>query len=185
MSQIKCFIFSAMRVNNGQYCHWNISLSVMWRHITRPTVAFSRGFSSACPEDMLHRSHLPTDHFQASLPRLPVPKLEDTIARYLSSQSVVLNEDQFNYHQKTVEEFKTGPGPQLHQNLVDFAKANSHTSYITDFWFDMYLRDRRPISFTHTPFVNFNKDEREAYNSVSTRATNMIYSSLRFLRAYR
>ncbi|XP_074661874.1 carnitine O-palmitoyltransferase 2, mitochondrial-like [Tubulanus polymorphus] len=37
-------------------------------------------------DELLHRSSIPTDHFQRSLPRLPIPKLHDTCSRY--SQSV-------------------------------------------------------------------------------------------------
>lgn len=34
----------------------------------------------------IQESLLPTDHFQLSLPRLPIPKLEDTCVRYLRAQ---------------------------------------------------------------------------------------------------
>uniref|UniRef100_A0A670IA92 Choline/carnitine acyltransferase domain-containing protein n=1 Tax=Podarcis muralis TaxID=64176 RepID=A0A670IA92_PODMU len=38
---------------------------------------------------------IPTKHFQPSLPRLRIPKLEDTINRYLAAQKPLLNEEQF------------------------------------------------------------------------------------------
>ncbi len=73
------------------------------------TVLFS---SSTEPreEDFLHRSIVPTDHFQRSLPRLPIPKLEDTCQRYLASQRPLLTKDEYKVTEKLVEDFKVGPG---------------------------------------------------------------------------
>ncbi|CAF96029.1 unnamed protein product, partial [Tetraodon nigroviridis] len=34
----------------------------------------------------LQRSLVPTMHYQKSLPRLPIPKLEDTMKRFLAAQ---------------------------------------------------------------------------------------------------
>ncbi|KAB1268297.1 Carnitine O-palmitoyltransferase 2; mitochondrial [Camelus dromedarius] len=52
----------------------------------------SAGFE---PGQYLQRSIVPTMHYQDSLPRLPIPKLEDTIRRYLSAQKPLLDDDQF------------------------------------------------------------------------------------------
>uniref|UniRef100_A0A8C6S9I2 Choline/carnitine acyltransferase domain-containing protein n=1 Tax=Neogobius melanostomus TaxID=47308 RepID=A0A8C6S9I2_9GOBI len=53
-----------------------------------------RNYSSQ-DSDYLHRSVVPSMHYQKSLPRLPVPKLEDTIRRYLAAQRPLLDDDQF------------------------------------------------------------------------------------------
>ncbi|PNJ53950.1 CPT2 isoform 3 [Pongo abelii] len=47
------------------------------------------------PGQYLQRSIVPTMHYQDSLPRLPIPKLEDTIRRYLSAQKPLLDDGQF------------------------------------------------------------------------------------------
>lgn len=47
------------------------------------------------PGQYLQRSIVPTMHYQDSLPRLPVPKLEDTLRRYLSAQKPLLDDAQF------------------------------------------------------------------------------------------
>ena len=44
-------------------------------------------------------------HFQASLPRLPVPKLEDTCRRYLTSQQVILNQEELKVTEEAVKDF--------------------------------------------------------------------------------
>jgi len=44
------------------------------------------------------------------LPRLPIPKLEDTCQRYLKSQSVTQTESEHAATKKLTEEFMNGEG---------------------------------------------------------------------------
>ena len=44
-------------------------------------------------------------HFQASLPRLPIPKLEDTSRRYLDAQKPLLTPEQYEKTKKVTENF--------------------------------------------------------------------------------
>jgi hypothetical protein len=54
-----------------------------------------------------------------SLPRLPVPALEDTLARYLASvKPFCTTPDEYAAQEALVEEFKSGTGAQLHADLV-------------------------------------------------------------------
>ena len=53
---------------------------------------------------------LPSDYFQRSLPRLSIPKLEDTKQRYLKAQSVLLNPDEYKYTEDVVNKFVQGRG---------------------------------------------------------------------------
>ena len=54
-----------------------------------------------------------------SLPRLPVPALEDTLARYLASVKPFCDTpDEYAAQEALVEEFKAGTGAQLHADLV-------------------------------------------------------------------
>lgn len=62
-------------------------------------------------KDFLHRSILPTDHFQASLPRLPVPELEDTLKKYLESQRQILTDAEYDQTVDFVNKFKATDGP--------------------------------------------------------------------------
>lgn len=63
--------------------------------------------------DYIHESIVPSDHFQKSLPRLPIPKLEQTCERYLASQAVLQTEEEHAVTQKLVEEFLKGEGKGL------------------------------------------------------------------------
>ncbi|CAK6441136.1 unnamed protein product [Pipistrellus nathusii] len=137
------------------------------------------------PGQYLQRSIVPTMHYQDSLPRLPVPKLEDTIRRYLSAQKPLLDDGQFRKTEEFCKNFENGIGQELHNQLVAQDKQNKHTSYISGPWFDMYLTARDPIVLNFNPFMAFNPDPKSEYNDQLTRATNMTVSAVRFLKTLR
>ncbi|KAL3852858.1 hypothetical protein ACJMK2_016467 [Sinanodonta woodiana] len=136
-------------------------------------------------QDLLHKSIVPTDHFQWSLPRLPVPELANTCQRYLKSQQVILSDQEYARTEAAVKQFLNADGPVLHKELVAMDKENKHTSYISEPWFDMYLADRRPVVLNHNPFMAFTDDSKPEYMNQLIRATNMVVSSLRFMKTYR
>ena len=49
-------------------------------------------------------------HFQRSLPRLPIPKLEDSCERYLSAQKPLLSAEDHSCHKQLVDSFAKGVG---------------------------------------------------------------------------
>ena len=72
---------------------------------------FSVSFNSvAIEKDFLYKSIIPTDHFQKSLPHLPIPKLEDTCSRYLDAQKPLLSQDEFSKTSAIVNEFMNTTG---------------------------------------------------------------------------
>lgn len=133
----------------------------------------------------LHKSKVPTNHFQKSLPRLPIPKLEKTCERYLNAQRPILNDDEFARTSKLVADFKNGIGQDLHSQLLAMDSMNKHTSYISKMWFDHYLQSRLPLVLNFNPVLVFVDDPRPGYMNQAIRTTNMIVSSLRFLNSYR
>ncbi|XP_023932320.1 carnitine O-palmitoyltransferase 2, mitochondrial [Lingula anatina] len=154
---------------------WNINLS---------TSARLRS-SSALESEYLHKSILPTDAFQASLIRLPIPALEKTCQRYLNSQEAVLDPAAFQRTSEIVKRFQEVEGKGLHEKLVAKDKAHKHTSYISEPWFDMYLKARVPIVLNFNPFMTFNDDPKEGYNQQLIRSTNMIVASMMFMKTLR
>lgn len=68
---------------------------------------------------------------------------------------------------------------ELNQKLVAQDKANKYTSYITDPWFDMYLRDRQPILLNYNPFISYVDDPKPQYNDQTIRAANFLISAIR------
>ncbi|KAF7248941.1 hypothetical protein EG68_08700 [Paragonimus skrjabini miyazakii] len=158
------------------------------RRLTRPGLtpaqlffrSISRGYSSNVA-DVPYSDFLATDHFQPSLPRLKVPPLEVTIERYINSQKALLSETELDKTSGLATKFLTDRGPQLQRELVEYARVNSHTSYITDLWFDMYLSDRRPVVLTHNPVMVLQNTTRgPGYQQPAVRATNLIFGAIRF-----
>lgn len=141
--------------------------------------------NSFSEREYLHKTRIPTNHFQASLPRLPVPELEKSCQRYLNAQLPLVSESEHKELQKVVAEFQAGNGQELQKLLVAQDKANKHTNYVSDLWFDMYLKDRRSVVLTHNPFVTLVDDPRPEYNSQLIRSANMLISSARCMKTMR
>ncbi|XP_062920300.1 carnitine O-palmitoyltransferase 2, mitochondrial isoform X1 [Mobula hypostoma] len=147
--------------------------------------SLQRASSSSPDPDYLHESIVPTNHFQKSLPRLPIPKLQDTVRRFLNAQRPLLDNDQYRRTEKVAHDFEQGVGKQLHEELVAQDKRNKHTSYISGPWFDMYLSARESVVLNFNPFMSFNPDPNPAYNNQLIRAANMTVSAVRFMKTFR
>ena len=130
-------------------------------------------------------SLLPTDHFQYSLPRLPIPKLELTCQRYLTALEPILNNDTkaFEQTKQLVADFQKGDGQRLDAQLRQKNTANLHTSYISKPWFDMYLKSRLPLILNFNFFLVFADDPQQP--KPAARLTNYIVSSVRFMNSLR
>lgn len=133
----------------------------------------------------IHKSKIPTMHFQKSLLRLPIPALDKTCERYLRSQKALLSSEEYQTTEKFVRQFKDGVGATLQFELKELDKANKHTSYISGYWFDMYLSDRASIVLNYNPFLAFHPEQRPGLSDPVIRVTNTIVASLRFMRSLR
>ncbi|GIX72261.1 carnitine O-palmitoyltransferase 2, mitochondrial [Caerostris extrusa] len=136
-------------------------------------------------DQFLQRSIVPTNHFQDSLPRLPVPELEKTCERYLTAIKPLISAEKLQKTQQIVNKFKSEEGKEFQEELKALNKRNKHTSYISGPWFDMYLKSRLPLVLNFNPFLAFKDDPKPKYNTQLFRSTNMIISSLRFLKSLR
>ncbi len=58
-------------------------------------------------------------------------------------------------------------------------------NYISEPWFDMYLRARDPIVLNYNPFIAFIADPNSAQMNQAIRASNMLISSVRFMNSLR
>uniref|UniRef100_A0A8C4JFL5 Choline/carnitine acyltransferase domain-containing protein n=3 Tax=Dromaius novaehollandiae TaxID=8790 RepID=A0A8C4JFL5_DRONO len=164
---------------------WSRRLGPAGRRAYWRSVGLTEGIVSQVDTDhhFVHRSTIPTMHFQDSLPRLPIPKLEHTLKRYLAAQEPLLDDKQYRNTKRIAKEFEKGAGKRLHRELVELDEKNTHTSYISDPWFNMYLSAREPVVLNFNPFISLTPDPREAYNNQLVRATNLIISSIKFLNS--
>lgn len=53
----------------------------------------------------LQRSNMPTYYFQKSLPRLPIPKIEKTLERYLAAQRPILSVEEYKVTEDACKKF--------------------------------------------------------------------------------
>ena len=133
----------------------------------------------------LQNSIIPTQHFQKSLTKLKIPKLEDTMNRYLSALKPLLGEAEYKQMEEVSRNFEKNEAQQLDKEIRELDNQDKHGNYISEPWFDMYLRARESIVLNYNPFICFQPDPNPAQRDQAIRTTNFLISSLRFLKSYR
>lgn len=161
-----------------------LSTNIAQRHII-----LSKYYSKHSVADVdyqyMQRSKVPTMHFQKSLPRLPIPELTKSGERYLNALKPLLTNQQFVEAERRTLDFVSKDAKNLQEKLLAKDKANKHTSYISEYWFDLYLRDRAPLPINYNPLIVHQNDTKIAYNDQLIRATNMLISAVRFMLSLR
>lgn len=140
-----------------------------------------RGAASGAGFEVLHRSRIPTLHFQASLPKLPVPALSDTLERMLYSAEPLMGAAELEELRAAAGEFASGDGPALQEALVA-RDAAAYSSYISQPWFELYLRDRRPLLLNYNPQLTFVDEEGAGRQTQAGRAARLVHGATTFLR---
>src|SRR5919202_1380404 len=82
--------------------------------------------------------------FQESLPKVPLPRLEDTCSRYLDIVAPLLSEAELAQTKAAVMDFLQGSGQKLQKQLEMIARSTS-TSYINEFIDERFLEARLPL----------------------------------------
>ena len=102
---------------------------------------------------------------QQSLPRLPIPTLEETLERFPSTVSALLsstsssNNDDNKEMKKCLHEvhkFLTTDGPTLQKLLIEYDEKGKEEgkvgSFIEEFWTDAYLAPDSSVVMNLNPF---------------------------------
>ncbi|KAK0722139.1 acyltransferase ChoActase/COT/CPT [Lasiosphaeria miniovina] len=119
--------------------------------------------------------------FQDSLPRLPVPTLEETATRYLKSLKPLLSSAELEASIKAVKEFiaPDGPGRKLQEKLLARREDSKHKNWLYEWWNDAaYLSYRDPV----VPYVSYfysHRDDRRRRDP-ATRAAAITTATLEF-----
>ncbi|KAI1336288.1 acyltransferase ChoActase/COT/CPT [Xylariaceae sp. FL0016] len=127
------------------------------------------------------KSKGPMLRFQESLPRLPVPTLEETSARYIKSLHPLLSPVEYAASKKAVEEFVKpgGVGQKLQEKLVAKREDPNTKNWIYEWWNDAaYLSYRDPV----VPYVSYfysHRDDRRRRNPAK-RAAAITTAALEF-----
>ncbi|PKS11583.1 hypothetical protein jhhlp_003348 [Lomentospora prolificans] len=139
-----------------------------------PTMAPAarRANSSLPPGYVEDKSKGPMLRYQESLPRLPVPTLEETATRYLKSLRALLTPAELEASKAAVEEFikPGGVGQRLQEKLVARREDPKHKNWIYEWWNDAaYLSYRDPV----VPYVSYfysHRDDRHRRNPAKRAA---------------
>ena len=119
--------------------------------------------------------------YEDSLPRLPVPSLEETSTRYLKSVRPLLNESEFQATSQAVEKFveQGSIGRELQKRLQARREDPRHRNWIYEWWNDAaYLSYRDPV----VPYVSYfysHRDDRRRRNPAK-RAAAITTAALEF-----
>lgn len=119
--------------------------------------------------------------FEASLPRLPVPTLEETCARYLKSIHPLLTPTEYAASKKAVSAFNApgSLGEKLQERLVARAADTKHKNWIYDWWNEAaYLAYRDPVVPYVSYFYSFRDDRRR--RNPAKRAAAITLAALNF-----
>ncbi|PVZ97110.1 hypothetical protein BB558_006955 [Smittium angustum] len=117
---------------------------------------------------------------QSSLPKLPVPTLEETLPKYLKSLEPLLSKDQLQQSKERISQFlESGEGKTLQTRLEDRAKDPNRASWLEEWWNDLaYLGYRDPV----VPFVSYfyaYKDDKKMRKGTK-RAAAIVSTALKF-----
>lgn len=127
------------------------------------------------------KSKGPMLRFQESLPKLPVPTLEETAKRYLKSVHPLVTVPEFKSTTKAVEEFikPGGTGEKLQKRLIARREDPKHKNWIYEWWNDVaYLSYRDPV----VPYVSYfysHRDDRRRRDPAK-RAAAITTAALQF-----
>ena len=119
--------------------------------------------------------------FEESLPKLPVPTLEETASRYLKSVHPLLTQTEFQSTTEAVKEFikPGGAGSKLQEKLIARREDPKHKNWIYEWWNDAaYLTYRDPV----VPYVSYfysHRDDRRRRDP-SKRAAAISTAALEF-----
>ncbi|XP_052746536.1 carnitine O-acetyltransferase-like [Bicyclus anynana] len=128
-----------------------------------------------------YASTQPSTNIQ-KLPRLPVPKLNDTLSKWLKTVKPFLNDEEYAATTSLVKEFEGGVGQKL-QALLE-KRAGKHENWLEDWWLNTaYLEYRDPVVVFSSPglvfpFRKFNSQEDQLRYAAKTIIAALDYKAL-------
>ncbi|KAF9480551.1 carnitine acetyl transferase [Pholiota conissans] len=117
---------------------------------------------------------------QRSLPKLPVPKLEDTVVRLKESlKPIAWSEAEFNAVAKKIDAFAATKGPELQKRLLQ--RETEHPHWLEEWWDDAgYLGYRDSVVVYVSYYYGFDSSPLHLSQSPAGRAAGIARSALIF-----
>ncbi|MGV9673662.1 choline/carnitine O-acyltransferase [Nocardia sp. NPDC003482] len=110
--------------------------------------------------------------FDDQLPRVPLPTLEDSCARFLRWCAPLLTEDEYAETEAALADLRRpdGPGRKLHADLARFDAEPGVASWLDEFWPARYLGRRDRIALNANFFFLFRDDTPLARSTSADQA---------------
>ncbi|XP_038266156.1 choline O-acetyltransferase [Dermochelys coriacea] len=112
---------------------------------------------------------------ETTLPKLPVPPLQQTLHMYLQCVKHLIPDEQFRKTKAIVEQFGVagGLGESLQQKLLD--KRDKTGNWVFNYWLDdMYLSNRLALPVNSSPAIIFARQHFKDVNDQLRFAANLI-----------
>uniref|UniRef100_A0A8D8PNY7 carnitine O-palmitoyltransferase n=2 Tax=Cacopsylla melanoneura TaxID=428564 RepID=A0A8D8PNY7_9HEMI len=118
--------------------------------------------------------------YQGSLPRLPLPSVEETTHRYLRSVRPLLSDPDYTRMEALAAEFQNGIAVKLQRYLR--LKAWWSSNYVSDWWEEyVYLRGRCPL-VVNSNFYGIDAIFLHPTQKQAARAALIIHTCLQYRR---
>lgn len=117
---------------------------------------------------------------QRSLPRMPVPAIDETLSKLLDSLKPLCSEEEFKEYSKQAQDFECSIGPRLQRLL--YLKSWWAPNYVSDWWEKyVYLMSRCPLVINSNYYALDHYIWTPTSRQVS-RAANVVHSILSIKR---
>ncbi|XP_039268279.2 peroxisomal carnitine O-octanoyltransferase-like isoform X1 [Styela clava] len=143
-----------------------IAGTILRRHCTSKTILFWRNLVSVfnaqqmkMESAFIEKDPDPTKRTfgqDDKLPSLPLPKLNETIQKYMDSCKAAVTKEDFVNTQQISENFVKNEGVQLHKSLLE--RSQVRRNWMDEWWTDAYLKFRGVsgnLNFTGIPVFCF------------------------------
>ncbi|KAJ3248221.1 Carnitine O-acetyltransferase mitochondrial [Chytriomyces hyalinus] len=183
---LTAFTLQSSQWNLGEYSEAHLSDEAALEAVERD-IATTLKTPLPPPVPMAVMTPCPTSgtlyKYQADLPRLPIPTLEETGATYLKSIRPLVTDDQYEKTAAAVHEFLKpgGVGEELQRRLIAHDQSKN-TSWLIDWWNSYaYMAYRDPVVVYVNYFFCF-VDVKKHVNKPAGRAAEIITAAMEFRR---
>jgi len=115
----------------------------------------------------------------------PLPSLQETLNNYLVNVEPLLEDADFDRTSRLCAQFLSGPGPELHDMLLEIEADAEQPNWNAGFWDRMYLTFRDPLPIHSSPF--FAVCDQAVLNDLPLEevASRVIYATNAVIKAIR
>lgn len=113
---------------------------------------------------------------EGTLPRVPLPSVEESLIRFEQWCSPLLDNQDLSTTQAAIAKFSNGPAQALQQTLVDYNDQAGVHSWLDDFWPARYLGRRVPVSIN----ANFVFTFIDRPQNQTQRAAQLIHNAVSY-----